>query len=949
MSSLVELIFSAVGTEAAGSAIEGVSGKIADMTRELGRFATVGLTVESAFEGVKGALADGEMFTQLKARTGENIKDLVVMTQEFKNAGLGAEFIGTSANLLQRALGGVNEMGGRTETAFQRLGTSIAQLKPLTYAQQLQVLGEGFSKIQNQSERANIAMQIFGRGGGMMLQLLGDPKAMKEAAEQAGRYGDMMQQNAAHLKEVEEHLGVVNQRMKELYLTAAESLLPTMENIAGLFKELDLRPVGSFLGGSVPIVFASGMATMLVKTLDNSVLDWATRSGNPIGQAFAGQFVAPITGLLSRALPVALAAAIGFAIGKGIHDAIDEARANEINKLSAIEGDVGDTTTKDLHGLRDATNQGELDAAKNQIRADIKEAQFTIYELSRKKKLHDEGAAAGPWAGPKFNEEDQTRLDATKQQLETLQRTFDHPVNAQSIFAQNKLKEIRESLEPLVTDLSQLREQNDKLTMQDMDPAQKAKLLQSRRTDVESQLGQTMPAGLDKDSVEARRLSLENQLLEIKHQQAENNAKLTEQETKLTEEKKKQADAAERQQVYALETQIKVAEAAGNDQLAQKLKQELELKQAQYSMSGLDLDLAKQRLSAELQIFEAEQKQKGAKAEIEAEKSALEKQLSDIRENIASMQGDETHTQAEQWSTRKQAIEEEIATIKKTIDTENALAAAARGPGGAGEQVAVLHDNAATQASNQLAGAQHEKAGLGPNPDDVGEQLQVESQKVANSMGTVAEQIGRSWGSAAESMRSSMANSLYDMLEHTRNFKQAAGALYISLVQDLARSGSQMASNWMMTHVVMDVARRGFHALGVGEQATATGTETTIHTGGEAAKTAATAGGAAARGGIRILETVFHGIQVGIRTTMHIAGEAMQTAVTMVQTGLRIAAAIAESIAKIISAAAGAMAAMASIPYVGPILAVAAMAAIVAAGIQGIAHEVSMSNIRKYA
>jgi len=63
-------------------------------------------------------------------------KQTVVLSQAFKNAGLGAEYIGQSANLLQKALGGVNEMGGHTDAAFRRLGTSIQQLKPLSYVLQ---------------------------------------------------------------------------------------------------------------------------------------------------------------------------------------------------------------------------------------------------------------------------------------------------------------------------------------------------------------------------------------------------------------------------------------------------------------------------------------------------------------------------------------------------------------------------------------------------------------------------------------------------------------------------------------------------------------------------------------------------------------------------------------------------------------------------------------------
>jgi len=104
------------------------------------------------------------------------------------------------------------------------------------------------------------------------------------------------------------------------------------------------------------------------------------------------------------------------------------------------------------------------------------------------------------------------------------------------------------------------------------------------------------------------------------------------------------------------------------------------------------------------------------------------------------------------------------------------------------------------------------------------------------------------------------------------------------------------------------------------------------HVIGESTMTAATAAGATARSGIRLGETVFHGIQVAFRTAAHIASEVAMTAATILNAGIRIAMVIAESIAYVVEAAVGALEAMASIPYVGPFLAVAAMAAIFSAG-----------------
>ncbi len=108
--------------------------------------------------------------------------------------------------------------------------------------------------------------------------------------------------------------------------------------------------------------------------------------------------------------------------------------------------------------------------------------------------------------------------------------------------------------------------------------------------------------------------------------------------------------------------------------------------------------------------------------------------------------------------------------------------------------------------------------------------------------------------------------------------------------------------------------------------------EVALHIGSEGTKTAATGAGATSRGAIRVAETVFHGIQVVARTTAHIAGEIFKTTVTLIQSGIRITATVMEAGKELILAGIKAMSAVASIPYVGPFLAIAALAAVVAAG-----------------
>jgi len=103
------------------------------------------------------------------------------------------------------------------------------------------------------------------------------------------------------------------------------------------------------------------------------------------------------------------------------------------------------------------------------------------------------------------------------------------------------------------------------------------------------------------------------------------------------------------------------------------------------------------------------------------------------------------------------------------------------------------------------------------------------------------------------------------------------------------------------------------------------------HVAGESSQTGATAAGGAARGALRLGETVYHGLLVVLRTGTHILGEIAMTAVTKAETLIRRAAAFLEAQPYIFLAAVKAASSVADIPYVGPFLAPIAAATTFAA------------------
>ncbi|EIP99442.1 hypothetical protein OpiT1DRAFT_03959 [Opitutaceae bacterium TAV1] len=160
-------------------------------------------------------------------------------------------------------------------------------------------------------------------------------------------------------------------------------------------------------------------------------------------------------------------------------------------------------------------------------------------------------------------------------------------------------------------------------------------------------------------------------------------------------------------------------------------------------------------------------------------------------------------------------------------------------------------------------------------------------------LGTAGDRIAEKFANVAGSIRTSLGSAFTDMLWRGEYLRDAMAEFGSAIAQSFIGNTAQMVADWIYQHTIM----AAWKALT------------------EAKVTAAAATGAAARTGIVVGEET-------AATTAKATGTAARTGFSLAEAGKNI-----------ISAATGAMSAMASIPYVGPILAIAAMGAIVAAGV----------------
>ncbi|MCX6950851.1 MAG: hypothetical protein NTV51_01495 [Verrucomicrobia bacterium] len=365
MSSVLNIVLATTGGAAVINALGGVQSL-------LGGIAAAATSTTAALAGINSALDLGGQLTDLSFRTGQVARDLVVMNRAFDTSGVGAANTAPMIGLLQKAISGLNEEGGKTEGVFKRLGTSAEALKPMSALDQMRTLTRAFERVKDPSERAALAMQLFGRSGAQMLQLLGDSSALSTAEREVGRLATRVADNAAKFDEVGDRLSLAKLRLQEFYVVAAEKAIPALERMADLIDQFNPSVLGAVLGNALAIVSALGSAAF-VKKLDTAVLDWATKQGSPVGQAFAGRFLAPLTGALARILPIGLAAAIGAEVLKGLVSGYAEWRNQQLAGANAGFDAVGKVRTR----VSNVRSEGDVKATLADVK-DLEKATATV-------------------------------------------------------------------------------------------------------------------------------------------------------------------------------------------------------------------------------------------------------------------------------------------------------------------------------------------------------------------------------------------------------------------------------------------------------------------------------------------------------------------------------------------------------------------------------------------
>jgi hypothetical protein len=346
-------------------------------TKIAGAF-TVGNIAAQAFEKIVGAAFSaaravvdgfaqaidlGGRLDDLSKRTGETAGNLFILEGAFKEAGLSADQVGTTINKLQNFMQDAANGGERQTATMNKLGISLEQLAGRTPTQQMEIFAQKIAGIQDPTQRAATASEVFGEklGGKLLPLLLEFPKTLDNVRDRTGGMADVMDKSAATFAKAGDTIDAVKGKLTAFAAGVLSEVIPRLEEMGTAMEQVDATSLGQEIGSILNPALAE-LNTLLINGL-KEYREYAKITHEAgLGTTETADAAEKATGMLDL-LGVMVSSVVGpitdLATGTSNYRDAQNAAAEAAKKgIPAIEqvGTAASTAATNLTGAADATN-----------------------------------------------------------------------------------------------------------------------------------------------------------------------------------------------------------------------------------------------------------------------------------------------------------------------------------------------------------------------------------------------------------------------------------------------------------------------------------------------------------------------------------------------------------------------------------------------------------------
>lgn len=229
----------------------GMSGAMSAV-RQLAGSATVLAGATIAAQQFYKALDFGGQLADETAQTGVAVDKLMELQFAFELAGMTAKDVQPALAKLQRNIAEAATGSAQAAEKFSIMGVALDEIGGLSADEQLMKVGDAINKIENPTQRAAMAMDIFGKSGGKLLTFFSD-MGMEGVRNSLGKQSAIMLANAGVFARTADAMNIAGIKVRGFFVGLASNTAPQLIELVDKLEKLDLTSVGESLGNGIAI------------------------------------------------------------------------------------------------------------------------------------------------------------------------------------------------------------------------------------------------------------------------------------------------------------------------------------------------------------------------------------------------------------------------------------------------------------------------------------------------------------------------------------------------------------------------------------------------------------------------------------------------------------------------------------------------------------------------
>lgn len=311
----------------------------------------------------------GDQLQKMSQRTGIAVETLSELAFAANASGTSIADVETGLRAMQR---NITNASNETKTTLERLGISIAQLRNQSPEQQFKTLADAIARINDPTEKAALAMQLFGKSGTALLPLFADGAAGIEALQQQARdLGlTMTTEDANAAAALNDAIGAMTATLTRTATAIGAAVAPALTSLANWLAQA-IAPVIAFINANrdliltilkiAAVVAAAGAALVIMGQL-------IAAAGAAFGAMATilttiGSVLGTLAGLVAAILTPAGALLAIFAAAGAYAAYVSKAWQPVLTWLADAFNWVSEIAIKAWNGISDAIAAGDLQLA----------------------------------------------------------------------------------------------------------------------------------------------------------------------------------------------------------------------------------------------------------------------------------------------------------------------------------------------------------------------------------------------------------------------------------------------------------------------------------------------------------------------------------------------------------------------------------------------------------